>query len=295
MAALLPALAHAGEFLAMRNENPLLRGLYLPMPVESGSADGSSVSLTWALANTINVESRGAEQLFVDGEASMLRLSVDVPLAQALRVRVNLPLIRDSGGSLDSLIDRWHGWFGLPRGQRPNFPRYQLNYSYQGLTGVQMNRPHSGVGDAAAELGWYAVEDATRTLALWGGVEAPTGSAREFTGNGWRLGAEVGMLQPFGDAQFGGLARRTSVFGRAAANFEFTPAWAVTVQLEGQSARLKQTQLRFLGPSLLFSTGLQRRFGRQWTAQLGFAEDAAVNTAPDVTFFLNLTRVAVAH
>jgi len=34
--------------------------------------------------------------------------------------------------------------------------------------------------------------------------------------------------------------------------------------------------------------GAVRRLSDRWHIQMGFAEDAAVNTAPDITFFLGI-------
>ena len=206
--------AGAGEFLDVRDENPLLRGLYLPMPVQARAADGASLDAALAIANTINVEARGGEHLFVDGEALVIRLGYEAPLAPRWRLRLNLPLIRDSGGALDRLIDRWHGWFGLPRGDRPNHPRNQLDYAYldrSGTPGPRLAQSHSGIGDAAAELGWYAIDTPAHTLSVWAGVEAPTGSAGQLSGDGawdaalwlqtgwrgrrWDLGGEAGLLR----------------------------------------------------------------------------------------------------
>ncbi len=305
-----PDPGRAGEFLSVRDENPLLRGVYLPMPVQSAAGDGTALEGTLAVENTINAEARGAESLFVDGEALLLRLSLDAPLAPRWRARLSLPLVRDSGGALDGIIDRWHGWFGLPRGDRPVYARDQLRLSYQGAVTIDRRESHSGIGDAAAEIGWYAVENPGRALSIWAGVEAPTGSARDLTGNGawdaglwvhaalrgkrWQGGLEAGVLRPFGDDLFGGQAKRASMFGRAAAGYSFSQAWILRVQLEAQSARLKDTQLRFLGPSLVGSLGLERRAG-PWSVQAGFSEDAAVDTSPDVTFFLRIRRAAGAH
>ena len=306
-----PAYLHAGEFLATKNENPLLRALYLPLPADMGSANGAALSMSLSVANTINAEPRETESLFVDGEATTLRLAFDAPLAPRWRYRLTLPLIHDSGGRLDSLIDRWHGWFGLPRGQRPGSSHNQLRYSYSGESAVNVNASQTGLGDASAELGWYLLDDTSRSVSVWGGLEAPTGKASALTGDGawdaglwvhavlggarWQLGGEAGVLRPFGDDVFAGAARRTAMFGRAAATWRANADWSLRLQLDAQSARLKNTQLRFLGPSLQMSAGVEYRLNRCWSAQLGFSEDAAVNTAPDVTFFFGLRNVSTAH
>lgn len=300
--------ARAGDWLAVKNENPLLRGLYLPMPVVSRLGDPAAAAAALGIANTTNIQAHGSERLLMDGEAAVLHLSYDTRVAERWRMRLSLPLVEDSAGRLDSIIDRWHGWFSLPRGSRRFRPRNQLDYDYQGVSRLSLTRAHTGIGDAAVEAGWYAVEDARRELAFWGGLEAPTGSARELTGDDawdaslwvhagwyrarWRFGAEAGVLQAFGDELFGGKARRTAAFGRAMAGRTLGSDWLLQVQLEAQSARIHDTGLRFLGPSLLGSAGLMRRIGRRWEIQGGFAEDLAANTAPDFTLFLGVRRLA---
>jgi hypothetical protein len=311
MAASLPAAAQAQEFFQIKDENPLLRGIYLPMPSDMRRDAGAGLGVTLSAENTINVEQRASERLFVDGEAATLRLAYDARLASNWRYRLSLPITRDSGGILDATIDRWHGWFGLPRGSRPYFPRNQLRYSYSGNPpgpgdSLLLNQPHTDIGDLAAEVGWFAQDDDSHCISLWGGLEAPTGRSANLTGNGawdasfwahaakrythWRLGAEAGVVQAFGDEVFGGAARRSSVFARGAATWVAGSKWSWRAQLEAQSARVKDTRLRFLGPSLILSLGAEVALSNRWRMQLGFSEDAAVNTAPDVTFFLGVRR-----
>jgi hypothetical protein len=64
--------------------------------------------------------------------------------------------------------------------------------------------------------------------------------------------------------------------------------WSLRVQLDGQTRRVTGTDLRFLGPSAQFTIGAVRQLAHRWRLQMGFAEDAAVNTAPDITFFLGI-------
>jgi len=145
-----------------------------------------------------------------------------------------------------------------------------------------------------------------RTVSLWGGVAAPTGSVAKLTGDGawdgalwahgalhwpeWQFAAELGLAQPFGDEIFAGAAHRASMFARFAATRALGPAWSLRAQLDGQSARVEDSDLRFLGPSLQLSVGAVRRIGDRWRVEFGFAEDAAVNTAPDITFFFGIRR-----
>jgi Protein of unknown function (DUF3187) len=298
--------ASAGEFFAVRDENPLLRGLYLPLPADGRGSDTSTLAATVSLSNTLNVENRGSESLLVDGESTTLRVAYEGALTSAWHVRFTLPLIHDSGGSFDTLIDDYHRAFGFNRGYRPDYPKGEIAYRYQGLSHLQVDRSGTSIGDVAGELGWYALDDAARTLSLWGGLEAPSGSTTRLTSDGawdgallvhyaqrlsrWQIGAESGISEPFGDELFEGHAHRLSAFGRFALGRLLGSAWTVRAQLDAQTRRVSDSELRLTGPSLQVSLGAARRLARHWQLEFGFTEDAAVNTAPDITFFLGIRR-----
>jgi Protein of unknown function (DUF3187) len=300
------AAAHADEFFQVRDENPLIRGFYLPLPSDSRSSDALNLSATLSISNTLNVENRAGENLLVDGESDALRLSFEDSLYQSWRYRLTIPVIHDSGGFLDSAINHWHRWFGFNPGNRPFYPQNELVYSYSGKRNIDLSQPQTSIGDISGELGWYPIDDAHRTLSLWGGLEAPTGSVSKLTSDGawdgalwahgalrwpqWQLAAEFGVAQPFGDEIFAGTAHRTSVFARFAATRALGSAWSLRAQLEGQTGRVQDTAIKFLGPSLELTVGAVRALGNRWRIEFGFAEDAAVNTAPDITFFLGIRR-----
>jgi hypothetical protein len=67
--------AAADEFFLVRDENPLIRGFYLPLPSDGRLTDGADLSATLSISNTLNVENRPQESLLVDGESHTLRLS----------------------------------------------------------------------------------------------------------------------------------------------------------------------------------------------------------------------------
>jgi hypothetical protein len=295
----------AEEFFPVRDENPLTRGFYLPLPSDARRDDLRTLTATLTLSNTVNVEQRGPEELLVDGESDTLRLSFDAALRGGWRYRLTVPVVRDSGGFLDGLIESWHQFFGLPRGDRVYYPKNQLDYFYLRSGGrnisVLLDHPQTSVGDLSADAGWYAADDAARTVSFWAGVKAPTGSAARLTGDGawdaaawahwaqrfarWQLAAEAGVLQPFGDEIFAGEAHRSAAFARFAATRSLDEAWSLRAQLDGQSRRV-DGDLRFLGQSLQLTLGATRRLRGRWRLEMGFSEDAAVNTAPDVGFFI---------
>ena len=294
----------ADEFFAVRDQNPLLRGFYLPLPSDARPGAGAALSATLLLSNTLNVERNPHESLFVDGESTALDLTYENALSPAWRYRFTAPVIHDSGGFLDSGIDTWHELFGFSRGERPFYPKRRIDYFYSGYGRIELDHPHTGIGDISADLGWYAADDAHRTWSIWGGLKAPSGSVAALTSDGawdaalwvhtalrspkWQLAAELGVAQPFGDELFAGAAHRSAVFARLAATRAMGAAWAVRAQLDGESGRVAGSDLRFIGPSAQLSVGAVRRVGGRWHIQMGFSEDIAVNTAPDITFFLGI-------
>jgi hypothetical protein len=265
---------------------------------------GAVLAVTLSIMNTLESEKRASRQLLVDGESDTLRLSYEDSPATDWRYRLTVPVIRDSGGFLDSSIESWHRLFGFDPGSRPFYPKNQLIYFYSGKTRIDMEESRTSIGDISAEAGWYAADSATCTVSLWGGLKAPTGSTSRLTGNGawdaalwasaarrwpaWRLALELGVVQPTGDEIFAGSAHLTSAFMRVAATRDLGAVWSLRVQLDGQTRRVAGTELRFLGPSAQFTVGVARQLARRWRLQMGFAEDAAVNTAPDITFFLGI-------
>lgn len=292
------------EFFPTRDENPLLRGFYRPLASDSRADDGAVVAASFSIMNTLESERRSTQQLLVDGESDTLRLSYEDSIARDWRFRVTVPVIRDSGGFLDSAIDSWHRFFGFDRGNRPYYPKTQLEYFYSGRTRIDMQESGTSIGDVSADAGWFAADSATRTISLWGGLKAPTGSTARLAGDGawdaalwahaarrwpaWNVALELGVAQPLGDEIFAGSAHVTSAFARVAATRDLGPVWSLRAQIDGQTRRVDGTGLRFLGPSAQLTVGAARQLAHRWRLQMGLVEDVAVNTAPDITFFLGI-------
>jgi hypothetical protein len=299
-----PSLARADEFFAVRDENPLVRGYYLPMASDARAASPSNLSVTLSLMNTTNVDERGDERYLIDGEALTLRITYEHALTDDLHYRLTLPIIHDSGGFMDGLIEDWHRWFGFSRGYRPYYPKNQLDYSYSGLSTINLTHDQTNIGGLAGDLGYFAFDGEHQTVSLWGGLQAPTGSVADLTGDGawdgaawahyawrgirWQVGSELGVVEPFGDELFAGRGHQLSGFGRVALTREFGANWALRAQLDGQTRRVRDSAVRLTGPSLELSVGATRRLWHRFRIEMGFAEDAAVNTAPDITFFLGI-------
>ena len=93
---------------------------------------------------------------------------------------------RNTGGSLDGLIDDWHALFGLPDGIRDELPRDELRYAYVNAAGdaFDFRDGAGGLGDIRLSAGYRLRQDEGGSLSLRAAVELPTGDEGKLTGNG---------------------------------------------------------------------------------------------------------------
>ena len=288
----------AGEPLAVRDQNPLIRGAYLPLPAPAAAAEGGwayAASLEWS--NTLNLETTAREQLLIDEETAELDLSAARSVGP-WRLRAMLPVITRGGGVLDGFIDAWHGWFGLPRGDRPLRARnlYAIEYSRAG--GPALNAPAgSALGDLALEGGRRLAGGERGELVAWLGLEAPTGSRTRLTGDGvldlagwldgrarlgprWELTARAGLTLAGRGTSLPG--ERPVRFGSLALDLRLTPALAAIVQLDGHSAVVRGSELHFLGRAIALTVGGRYRLESGSVFEAGVVEDLEVDHLPDV-------------
>ena len=144
------------------------------------------------------------------------------------------------------------------RGNRPYYPKNQIVYSYSGRTRASImhqsaNQPRRHLRASSAGM---PIDDARRTMSLWGGLEAPTGSVAKLTGDGawdgalwaarrraagrrgssrrnseWRNPSAMKYLPAIGAPDFA-----CSRGSRPPARWE--PAWSLRAQLDGQTGRV---------------------------------------------------------
>jgi hypothetical protein len=295
----LPALA-AGDLLAVSDQNPLLRGAYLPLPPpagEPGQGWGFAAGLQWT--NTVNIESTPAEQLLVDEESAELDLRLTDAVG-AWRVRAMLPVINRSAGILDGVIDDFHHALRLPQGGRPLRPVNAYAIEYRSAAGVNIDVPAgTALGDLALEGGRVLLErDGTR-LAAWGGIEAPTGERGRLTGDGaldaalWLeggtdLGPAFSLDGRAGISRIGGSSplpyARSVRFATLALGWRSTERFTAIVQFDAHSGAVRGTTLEFLDRAVLLTVGGRYRLASGSVIEAGVVEDIEVDHSPDVSF-----------
>jgi hypothetical protein len=300
---MLPGAALAdGGLMAVGDQNPLIRGAYLPLPPVAGEPAtgwGLAAGLQWS--NTVNIESTASEQLIVDEETAELDLELSRAL-DAWRFRARLPVLHRDGGLLDAPIEEWHSLWGLPRGDRVLRPRNAYLISYANAAGTAFAAKRgTALGDLALEAGRALIDAPGARLALMAGVELPSGDRARLSGDGavdaalwleggvalgsrFTLDARAGLSHTAGTLSLP--AERRVTFGTLALGWHATSRLDATVQLDGHTRVLAGSELPFLSHAVVGTFGGRYRLASGSTLEFGVSEDVEVDHSPDVSFHL---------
>lgn len=255
---------------------------------------------TLELANHYRLSRRGNEALLLDGETWRQAVWYSRPLGERWTFGFELPLVRQSGGILDDLIDGWHSVFGMPDGGRNARPEGALDYrmAVGAVPFHSLQSSGQALGDAQLRIGRVVGQG----FHLQATLKLPTGDEGLLAGSG-RADLAVTLLKVRG-AQFaarpaglfwgvGALrlgrperiefdARRFGVIGVFGGHLQVWPRTAVKAQLEFHQA-LYDSRLGELGdPGVQATLGIAHRFGERGAFEFGVNEDLAVSTSPDV-------------
>jgi hypothetical protein len=297
----------ADDPLAVRDQNPLVRGVYLPLPSQiAGDVAGWQFATGLQWTNTVNVDANARETLVVDGESVELDLAV-ARATGAWRFRAGLPVTWRGAGTLDGFIDGWHDFFGLPDGDRPRFAKngFDVRYARAGRPTVVV-RDGTSLGDLQLEAGRVVARGARGELVAWIGAELPTGSETRSTGNGatdvagWVSGrvALSPTVEISGQAgvvaiALGGdnaplPAPSTATFGTLALGWRALPTFTAIVQLDAHSRLARGADAKFLEAPTILTLGGRLRLKSGAVFEAGVSEDVAVDRSPDVVFHFGL-------
>ena len=301
------AWARTGPFLS-RDQNPftLVYGQPLPTPARLPQAESFKYTLTLDITNTLNEENTSYESLYIDFEAYNLTLGGIYGLSQRWALKLDIPFIYRSGGVFDHAIDEWHKLFSLPRSSRPDVEddQFQLFYSNNGATSIDMNTPQAGIADAQLGLGHSLLQTPEHAISLWAAIDLPVGSEDNLTGNDdldyslWLAGSSIidamsmldtniGIVLP-GDSVLTGLETEDLVFfGHAGAHIAFNPTFALKLQLAGHTGYYKDTDLDFLGSAVIIIFGGSINTGKCSAIDVGFSEDIKAGASPDIGLLIS--------
>jgi hypothetical protein len=298
-----PASADGGY--ATRDLNPILQPIYLPTLATFKQGNGWKIDHSFYVTNTMQREDNDREQLVIDVENYRYELGLRYRHDSWL-ARADLPFVANSSGQLDSTINSWHKFWGLPEGDRNDFNNDQLDIDYQrdGQLEYRQDRSSSGIGDISLAIGYQLSEQ----WAWFAGIELPSGSSGDYSGNEeidtalWltyqdQVNEEVGIFALFGASfpgsgdYLGGYVEDTIWVAQAGFDYRLYPTVIANLQLDMHSQSVEDSELDAFGNSmqLVVGVGFLRVLGEH-RLDLFFTEDILVGTAPDITFGLRLSR-----
>lgn len=301
IAALLLPLGAQAQFMDLRNEASLARGFGLPPVGAYALAEDARWRFGLDLSNEYHAGQAGSETVVLDGETARYSIDYRHRIGQRLELGFELPLLHQSGGSLDSTIETWHSWFSLPNGGREDAPQGQYQFVY--LDGQQRRLDVSETGTRLGELRLTAGWALSPRSALRASVKLPTGDAEALAGNdalaaalwldhGWTRGSFNAYLS--GGALYAARGevlpeqqRQWLLLGGGGMAWQAWPALRLIAQLNWHTPLYEDVEEDALKrPGIQLGIGGAIRLGARSELMLGFQEDPAVASSPDFSLHL---------
>ncbi len=284
----------------------LIHGQALPTNARLNKKSQARWSTTLAITNTINIESTADESIYLDYEAYRFNFSYQYGLNQHWNLKLDIPVIYQTGGVLDSAIDNWHDFFNLPDGKRPFIKRdqYDLQYAYQSQTLVNLNEAGSSLGDIQIALARTLIESSDTTMSLWGSLKLPTGDEDKLTSNGasdfsawlalnqrlsknWVINLNTGAVILGSNSYKNIPLSNYALYGHVMLGVSVSENINLKVQLQGHTSYYQKSQLDMLGNTYLLSFGGSIKINQCNQLDIAFSEDIKVEASPDASLLFS--------
>ncbi|MCB0324033.1 MAG: DUF3187 family protein [Bdellovibrionales bacterium] len=262
---------------------------------------------SFAWSNTVN---RKGSSYLIDAEVRRLALEVSFAPMQHWEVGLQVPVLWEGGGVLDSFIDGWHSVFALPDGPRNDPDIGEDEFEVRGDTydrrRASVEAPGTVVGDVTLENKWLFTEGGADAPAIAGSlaVRLPTGED-QLSQNGVdllgtlllsrRLGrlvgyAGVGYAFSSDLEQAGFRFEQHRLGGFFYGEWEAFDTISLLLGVQGGSNYVANIE-RFPNYQLYLDLGLKIGLGSSSTLELLIRENPAPDQGTtDVTFLLGLTN-----
>ena len=299
-------------------DNGPLAGLFgWPVSTEGSrlTVAGANAWGVFASASSHSVaEMHSAESLLLDGETRRVRIDYRRGLSGRFEFGAELSWVWHESGSLDSLISGWHDLFGLPQGNRDNAPDDRLLFRYlaPGSEPIELGRNVNGFGDIRIGAAWLLQRNPRSTVALRTSIKLPTGDSDVLLGSGgtdltfgvvgdvarlWNIESLQGhyRLHAIRLGRSDVLTNQTRrMVGQLSGGlgYHLSPKVEIVAQSTWRSAAF-DAEVAPLGDwsmSLTFGAAFVTDSGLRISLAVG--EDIRVESTPDVTFLLGLSRQA---
>lgn len=298
----------ASEPLWVDNLAPLTGLLGIPNQRNAAVQRGWMLSLNGAIASHFLVDQQRDEIGFFDGETTRLSLAGRVAIDEHWDIAMTVPYVHHGSGFLDGVINDWHAAFGMSDGGRASYPEDAFSYRYTSSEHhLNITDSQGGLGDVSVEVTRSLQQSSNRSASISLGYKFATGDEQSFLGSGaadifaalrfsgahngdlpltWH--GQIGYVMAGDSDLLGPNQRRDLWFAGLALDWRLSPSWSLLAQYDGHAAPLS-SELTSLGDSAgLLSVGARWRAAEQWSIDLSVVEDIQVETAPDVTFQLNV-------
>ncbi|MGK0441617.1 MAG: hypothetical protein ACJA0N_001418 [Pseudohongiellaceae bacterium] len=294
------------------NRNPLVQIYGLPA-AQSAYVTGAgnfNAALNLEASNNFAIENRGNEAIFMDGETYRAELNWRYGLSDRIELGLTVPFISHQNGGMDGFIEDWHDTFGLPDGDRIDYPKGQLRYQYQQGDEIllDMQQNGEGIGDVTLAAAIQLAESDSRRWALRVGVKFATGDEQRLRGSdandqfvslhlsdnslaadyGVNFHLSAGSLW-LGDGEILSELQEEQVwFGSSTLSWAYSDTVTLKTQIDMHSA-FYDSQLKQIGDnSTQLMLGASIKVTPKLIVDLSVSEDIAVETAPDVVFQVGL-------
>jgi len=294
------------------NQNPFVQVYGLPAAQSAGLTPIGKfrAGLQLDVSSNFTLGNKLDEVISVDGETHRAKLQIRYGLTDYIEMGIDVPYLGHKRGSLDGFIERWHDFWGLPTGNRPNYPRDQLDYSYRknGQLLAAVTEPRSGIGDVSLSLGYQLATNEKRQWALRTLVKLPTGDAEQLLGSGSTdIAASINftdqsLMQKYkltwhgsagllwmGNGEVLDPQREDWVaYGSLTLGWLATQNVSLKLQLDAHTAFYGSalTELGEESAQLVFGGAV--RLGKHWMLDLAVSEDIVVGAASDVVFHIGI-------
>lgn len=284
----------------------LIHGQALPTNAallkKSHSAWSSSLNIT----NALNIESNSNESIYLDYESYRFNLSYQYGLSDDWDIKLDIPLLHQSGGMFDSAIDHWHELWGLPRANRPfvEHNQYGVRYSIQSQGMIDLNETSTTLGDIQIATALSLLDDKSTTVSIWGTIKLPTGDEEKLSGSGatdlsawlalnqqlsdhWLINANTGVVI-LGDDNYKNIPlSEYALYGHVMLGWLVSDSINLKLQLQGHTSYYDRSQLIILGDTYLLNFGGTIKINQYHQLDIAISEDIKVDSSPDTSLIIN--------
>ena len=284
----------------------LIHGQPLPGNAKLNSKKQSLWSSSLVITNALNIEENANESIYLDYESYRFNLSYQYGINENWNIKIDIPLIHQSGGVFDSAIDNWHSFFGLPRGFRPQIEnnQYNISYEYQGQSLIDLNQASTTLGDIQIALARSLIEKSNTTMSMWAALKLATGDENKLSSNGatdfsawlalnqqlsqnWVMNLNAGAVI-LGENDYQNIPLSDyGLFGHIMTGWLLTDNVNLKVQLQGHTSYYDQSQLKILGDSYFLTFGASIKINSCQQLDLAINEDIKVDASPDSSLLLS--------